>query len=42
MGQACLPAMSLHLYGVDIARLGTSVRRVYDLPVRGPAALSTR
>ena len=35
-------AVSLHIYGADIARLGTSVRRVYDLPVRGPAALSTR
>lgn len=25
-------AMSLHIYGADISRLGTSVRRVYDLP----------
>ncbi|MGW7354501.1 cysteine dioxygenase [Streptomyces sp. NPDC054784] len=25
-------AVSLHLYGADIGRLGTSVRRVYDLP----------
>ncbi|NLU66569.1 cysteine dioxygenase family protein [Streptomyces sp. HNM0574] len=25
-------AVSLHLYGADISRLGTSVRRVYDLP----------
>ncbi|AXK33164.1 cysteine dioxygenase [Streptomyces armeniacus] len=25
-------AVSLHLYGADIARLGSSVRRVYDLP----------
>jgi predicted metal-dependent enzyme (double-stranded beta helix superfamily) len=25
-------AMSLHVYGADISRLGTSVRRVYDLP----------
>ena len=36
------PAVSVHIYGADIARLGTSVRRVYDLPVRRPAALSTR
>ncbi|ARZ69879.1 cysteine dioxygenase family protein [Streptomyces sp. HU2014] len=25
-------AISLHIYGADIARLGSSVRRVYDLP----------
>lgn len=25
-------AVSLHLYGADISRLGSSVRRVYDLP----------
>ncbi len=25
-------AISLHVYGADISRLGTSVRRVYDLP----------
>lgn len=25
-------AISLHVYGADIARLGSSVRRVYDLP----------
>ena len=36
------PAVSVHVYGADIARLGTSVRRVYDLPARRPAALSTR
>ncbi len=30
-------AISLHVYGADISRLGSSVRRVYDLPVR-PAA----
>lgn len=28
------PAISLHVYGADIGRLGSSVRRVYDLPVR--------
>lgn len=26
------PAVSLHVYGADISRLGTSVRRVYALP----------
>ena len=26
-------AISLHIYGADISRLGTSVRRVYRLPV---------
>jgi 3-mercaptopropionate dioxygenase len=26
-------AISLHVYGADIARLGNSVRRTYDLPV---------
>jgi predicted metal-dependent enzyme (double-stranded beta helix superfamily) len=31
-------AISLHVYGADITRLGSSVRRVYDLPV---LALST-
>nr|WP_258015970.1 cysteine dioxygenase family protein [Streptomyces sp. AJS327] len=25
-------AISLHIYGADISRLGSSVRRVYDLP----------
>ncbi|MFD4999829.1 cysteine dioxygenase family protein [Streptomyces buecherae] len=25
-------AISIHIYGADIARLGTSVRRVYELP----------
>ena len=27
-------AISLHVYGADISRLGSSVRRVYHLPVR--------
>jgi 3-mercaptopropionate dioxygenase len=27
-------AVSLHVYGTDISRVGSSVRRVYDLPVR--------
>jgi predicted metal-dependent enzyme (double-stranded beta helix superfamily) len=26
--------VSLHVYGADVGRLGSSVRRVYDLPVR--------
>jgi 3-mercaptopropionate dioxygenase len=25
--------IQLHVYGTDVGRLGTSVRRVYDLPV---------
>jgi hypothetical protein len=24
----------MHIYGTDISRVGSSVRRVYDLPVR--------
>jgi len=30
-------AISLHIYGADITRLGSSVRRLYDLPVLAPA-----
>ena len=30
-------AISVHVYGADIARLGSSVRRTYDLPVLAPA-----
>jgi len=26
-------AISLHIYGTDISRLDSSVRRIYDLPV---------
>ena len=26
--------VSLHVYGADVSRLGSSVRRVYDLPIR--------
>ena len=26
-------AISLHIYGTDISCMGSSVRRVYDLPV---------
>jgi 3-mercaptopropionate dioxygenase len=29
-------AISMHVYGADIARLGNSVRRTYDLPVMTP------
>ena len=25
-------AISLHIYGTDVGRLGSSIRRVYDLP----------
>lgn len=31
-------AISIHVYGADISRLGSSIRRVYDLPVLAPAA----
>jgi 3-mercaptopropionate dioxygenase len=31
-------AVSLHVYGADISRLGSSIRRTYDLPVLAPAA----
>jgi 3-mercaptopropionate dioxygenase len=30
-------AVSMNVYGADIVRLGSSVRRTYDLPVLGPA-----
>src|SRR5262249_31484919 len=26
-------AISLHIYGTDVSRLGSSIRRVYDVPV---------
>lgn len=29
-------AVSLHVYGADIAELGSSIRRCYDLPVKRP------
>ena len=29
-------AVSMHVYGTDITRVGSSVRRVYDLPVLAP------
>jgi 3-mercaptopropionate dioxygenase len=28
-------AISLHVYGADITRLGSSIRRIYDLPTLG-------
>ncbi|GAA2616240.1 cysteine dioxygenase family protein [Streptomyces axinellae] len=31
-GDEAAVAVSLHVYGADISRLGSSVRRVYDLP----------
>jgi 3-mercaptopropionate dioxygenase len=31
------PAISLHIYGADLSRLGSSVRRTYDLPLLAPA-----
>jgi 3-mercaptopropionate dioxygenase len=30
-------AISMHVYGADITRLGSSVRRTYDLPAVAPA-----
>jgi len=30
-------AISLHIYGTDVSRLDSSVRRIYDLPVLAPA-----
>jgi predicted metal-dependent enzyme (double-stranded beta helix superfamily) len=30
-------AISIHVYGTDVARIGSSVRRVYDLPVLQPS-----
>jgi predicted metal-dependent enzyme (double-stranded beta helix superfamily) len=29
-------AISLHIYGTDISRVGSSVRRVYELPIQSP------
>jgi predicted metal-dependent enzyme (double-stranded beta helix superfamily) len=26
-------AISLHIYGTDVGRLGSSIRREYDLPI---------
>jgi 3-mercaptopropionate dioxygenase len=30
-------AISIHIYGTDVSRIGSSVRRAYDLPVVGTA-----
>ena len=30
-------AVSMHVYGADLSRLGSSIRRVYHLPVPAPA-----
>jgi len=30
-------AVSMHIYGADLSRHGSSIRRVYDLPLRAPA-----
>ena len=30
-------AISLHVYGADITRLGSSIRRIYYVPLRAPA-----
>jgi 3-mercaptopropionate dioxygenase len=30
-------AISIHIYGTDVSRIGSSVRRCYDLPVLGTA-----
>jgi 3-mercaptopropionate dioxygenase len=32
---AAVTTISLHVYGVDVSRLGSSIRRRYDLPVVG-------
>jgi 3-mercaptopropionate dioxygenase len=34
-------AISIHIYGTDVSRIGSSVRRYYDLPVR-PARTAAR
>jgi predicted metal-dependent enzyme (double-stranded beta helix superfamily) len=33
-----LTAISIHIYGTDVARIGSSVRRYYDLPVQPSAS----
>jgi predicted metal-dependent enzyme (double-stranded beta helix superfamily) len=35
-----LTAISLHIYGTDVARIGSSVRRHYDLPVQPSRAVA--
>jgi 3-mercaptopropionate dioxygenase len=34
-------AISVHVYGADITRLGSSIRRTYDLPVHGNTVLGS-
>ncbi len=34
-------SVSLHIYGTDISRIGSSVRRTYDLPVVGRTAMAS-
>jgi predicted metal-dependent enzyme (double-stranded beta helix superfamily) len=31
-------AISIHIYGTDVSRVGSSVRRYYDLPVQAPGS----
>jgi predicted metal-dependent enzyme (double-stranded beta helix superfamily) len=31
-------AISIHVYGTDVSRIGSSVRRCYDLPVQPASA----
>ena len=33
-----LTAISIHIYGTDVSRIGSSVRRYYDLPVQPSAS----
>jgi predicted metal-dependent enzyme (double-stranded beta helix superfamily) len=35
-------AISIHVYGTDVSRVGSSVRRYYELPVRAPAPAPTQ
>ena len=32
-----LTAISIHIYGTDVSRIGSSVRRYYELPIQPPA-----
>lgn len=36
-----LTAISIHIYGTDVSRIGSSVRRYYELPVRRETTSST-
>jgi predicted metal-dependent enzyme (double-stranded beta helix superfamily) len=35
-------AISIHIYGTDVSRVGSSVRRYYELPIRGRAPEADR